>query len=65
MTAVKGNVVLPIAWGEGGGRVGVRGRLPVTAVGCVKVKGEKSCPCLMYGSVKLTAGVSRVGVIGI
>ena len=62
--AVRGKFPLARAWGEGGARVGVRGRLPVR-LGGANVKGEYSWPCLMYGSAKLTAGVRRVGVMGI
>lgn len=62
--AVNGKLVLAIAWGDGGGRVGVRGRPPVSPVGGAKVNGEYIWPVL-YGSAKLTACVNRVGVTGI
>ncbi len=43
MMAVSGK----LAWGEGGGRVGVRGSPPVSPVGGARVNGEYMCPGLM------------------
>ena len=45
--AVKGKLLLAMAWGEGGGSVGVRGRLPVSPVGGARANGEYICPGFM------------------
>lgn len=64
--AVRGKVLPMRACGEGGGKVGVRGSPIGRAAWGARVKGEYSCPCLKYGSAKLTApaGARRVGVMG-